>query len=135
MDVLKKVCVIFAIFILLCGCKSNESKAQSNQIINYYEEIYSLENESVYSNILNLSVKIENKEINLQKGLYEHKISIEDLISKLDFIESNRKLKMYTSNGDTENGIKFYLAVCSLNSNEYIFIGHSENVRELCEAN
>lgn len=88
MDVLKRVCVIFAIFILLCGCKSNESKVQSNQIINYYEEIYSLENESVYSNILNLSVKIENKEINLQKGLYEHKISIEDLISKLDFIEN-----------------------------------------------
>lgn len=132
---MKKMFLIFVTCIFLCGCGSSENNVQKNQIINYYEEIYSLESESVYTNILNLSFKLDGKEKNLQTGLNEYEISIEDLISRLDLIEDNQEFKMYTSNSNIEDGIKFYLTTCSVGNNKYTFIGHSENVQELCELN
>jgi len=133
---------IFIIFISLIGCKSERlnytlvfSKEKS---INNYAKIYQFEDGSkIYSEFSNIYFrKNENEMINLSSALEQSLITIDDIISKMNYEggynDGGSQLYATKKNNRLSN-TDFMLIKChTLDGNRNVIIGTTPDINKKC---
>ena len=132
--------------LILTGCSNKvveqdsstdwiNKKVSENKLIKLYEL---KENIAIYSKLDTIEYKDNDNIINLKDALEDGKITIDDLISKMNYLNTaNDGGSSYYESNDNFIGEKFYLAKCnSLEGNggiKDIFIDtNEENIYNYC---
>lgn len=100
------------------------------------EEIISLEDIKIYSEISNLLIRMNNENYDLVKALKNNTINYEELINKMRLIKeaNDGGSKIYESTSEIEVNNHFYLIKCNnINGNKNVLISDDVETIEYCK--
>lgn len=123
--------------IILVGCSKSESSFKiifdENHSKNHLALIYEYDqNKKIYSEFSNIDIKIDNENISLSEALSQKKIDMNDIINKMELLESDHNISVYRYNKGAFSKKSFILVHCECDKNKNIYIGTQKKLSKKC---